>query len=183
MKRAALALVLVFVAACGGETPKPTTPPPTTTSTSTSTELAVGQPSPDFSVKSSAGEALSLGGLKGKYVVVYFYPKDETPGCTKEACGFRDAFKDISQKAVLIGVSADDDESHKKFIEHWQLPFHLVSDPGGELGKKFGVPFGEKYPGMHSRQTIVIGPDGSVKKIYRTVDVTKHPAEILGDVS
>lgn len=178
MKYAALALLLI---ACGGEAPKPVTPP--TTTTSTSTELAAGQPSPDFSVKTSAGENLSLGGLKGKYVVVYFYPKDETPGCTKEACGFRDAFKDIGQKAVLIGVSADDDESHKKFIEHWQLPFHLVSDPRGELGKKFGVPFGEKYPGMHARQTIVIGPDGNVKKVYRAVDVTKHPAEILADVT
>jgi peroxiredoxin Q/BCP len=173
----AVALLLLLVA-CGGEAPKPVTPPAVT-----SAELEVGKPAPDFSTKSSAGEALSLAGLKGKWVVVYFYPKDETPGCTKEACGFRDAFKDISAKAVIIGVSADDDASHKQFIEHWQLPFHLVSDPQGELGKKFGVPFGEKYPGMHSRQTIVIGPDGSVKKIYRTVDVTKHPAEILADVS
>jgi thioredoxin-dependent peroxiredoxin len=178
MKRAAMLPLLVFALSCGGSDPKPVTPTPTTAA-----ELQVGQPSPDFAVKSSAGEALSLAGLKGKWVVVYFYPKDETPGCTKEACGFRDAFKEISQKAVIVGVSADDDDSHKKFIEHWQLPFHLVSDPKGELGKKFGVPFGEKYPGMHSRQTIVIGPDGSVKKIYRTVDVTKHPTEILVDVS
>lgn len=176
MKRAVLALALVL--SCGGaEASKPAVTPVT------SAELEVGKPAPDFSVRTSAGETLSSSVLEGKWIVVYFYPKDETPGCTKEACGFRDAFEDISQKAVIMGVSADDDESHKKFIEHWQLPFHLVSDPRGELGKKFGVPFGEKSPGVHARQTIVIGPDGSVKKVYRTVDVMKHPAEILADIS
>ena len=144
----------------------------------------VGDTAPGFDAKDQDGKAVKLSDFAGKQaVLLYFYPKDNTPGCTKEACGFRDAFKDISQKAVIVGVSADDDASHKKFTEHWQLPFHLVSDPQGEFGKKFGVPFGEKYPGMHSRQTIVIGPDGSVKKIYRTVDVTKHPAEILADIS
>jgi len=172
------ALLLGLLIACGKDAPVATTPPATTT-----TAVDVGARAPDFSVTASDGTKLSLADLKGKFVVVYFYPKDETPGCTTEACSFRDAFDSISQKAVLIGVSADTDESHKAFAANHKLPFHLVSDPKNDLGQKFGVPFGQKYPGVHARQTIVIGPDGNVKKIYRTVDVTKHATEILVDVS
>jgi peroxiredoxin Q/BCP len=138
-------------------------------------DVVVGKPAPDFNVKASDGTPLKLSALKGKYVVVYFYPKDETPGCTKEACAFRDAWNELGKRGVvLIGVSADNDESHRKFAEHHKLPFQLVADEKGDLAKLFGVPnFG--------RQSFVIGKDGTVKKVYRSVDVTKHAQEILED--
>jgi len=143
-------------------------------------ELQVGKAPPDFTAKAHDGTTLHLAALKGKPVVVYFYPKDETPGCTKEACSFRDAWTQLGKKdAVLIGISADDDASHKKFAEHYKLPFHLVSDPDGAIAKSFGVPF----KGYTARQTFIIGADGNVKKIYRTVDVTKHAQEIQLDLS
>ena len=151
------------------------------TAPGSATELEVGKPAPDFTAKAHDGTDLHLAALKGKPVVVYFYPKDETPGCTKEACSFRDAWTQLGKKnAVLIGISADDDASHKKFAEHYKLPFHLVSDPDGAIAKSFGVPFSM---GFAKRQTFVIGADGNVKKIYRTVDVTKHAAEIGADLS
>ncbi|HVH42287.1 MAG TPA: peroxiredoxin [Labilithrix sp.] len=143
-------------------------------------DIAVGKPAPDFSAKAHDGLPIQPSALKGKHVVLYFYPKDETPGCTKEACSFRDAWKDLeSTGVVLVGISTDSEESHKKFAEHHKLPFHLVSDADGSIAKAYGVPNSAGFLGRH---TIVIGPDGNVKKIYRTVDVTRHAAEILADV-
>ena len=143
-------------------------------------ELAVGKPAPDFSVKASDGTKLALTELKGKPVVVYFYPKDETPGCTKEACSFRDAFDALkAQGVVLIGVSSDSDESHRAFAEHHKLPFYLVSDENGDLAKKFGV--GSTF-GFTQRQSFVIGADGNVRKIYRSVDVAVHAQQIQDDL-
>lgn len=140
----------------------------------------VGQPAPDFTTTAEDGTPVHLAALKGKPVVLYFYPKDETPGCTKEACSFRDAWAPLAKTgAVLVGVSADDAASHKAFIAHWKLPFLLASDPDGSIGKKFGVPF----EGYHHRQTFVIGADGIVRKVYRQVDVTTHAQQILGDLS
>jgi peroxiredoxin Q/BCP len=142
--------------------------------------LEVGKAAPSFDVTASDGTKLSLAALKGKPVVLYFYPKDETPGCTKEACSFRDAWEALSKKGVvLVGISADDDASHRAFAEHHKLPFHLVSDPDGVLAKKFGVSM--MGPFM-ARQTIVIGADGNVKKLYRSVDVSKHAQEIQADL-
>ncbi len=124
---------------------------------------------------------MHLAALKGKPVVVYFYPKDETPGCTKEACSFRDAWDALHNKGVvLIGISQDTDESHRAFAKNHQLPFLLVSDPKGDLAAKFGVPV---YAGIDARQSFVIGADGNVKKIYRDVDVTVHAKQIAGDLS
>ncbi len=143
-------------------------------------ELAVGKPAPEFSVTGHDGVKLTLSELKGKPVVVYFYPKDETPGCTKEACAFRDAFDALSkQGVVLIGVSSDTDASHKAFAENHKLPFHLVSDEKGDLAKKFGV--GTTF-GFTQRQSFVIGADGNIKKIYRSVDVTVHAQQIQDDL-
>jgi peroxiredoxin Q/BCP len=140
----------------------------------------VGKPAPDFTATAQDGKSVHLAALKGKSVVVYFYPKDETPGCTKEACSFRDAWQDIAKTgAVLVGVSGDGRESHKEFIEHYKLPFLLITDADGTIGKSYGVPFS----GHHQRQTFVIGPDGTVKKVYRKVDVNVHAAQILGDLS
>lgn len=146
----------------------------------TDVDPLVGKPAPDFTAAAQDGSTVHLAALKGRAVVVYFYPKDETPGCTKEACSFRDAWEALSKTgAVLVGVSADTLESHKQFVAHWKLPFLLASDPDGSIGKLFGVPF----EGYHQRQTIVIGPDGTVRKVYRKVDVTQHAQQILDDLT
>jgi peroxiredoxin Q/BCP len=145
-----------------------------------STDPLVGQPAPDFTATAQDGSSVHIAALSGKKVVVYFYPKDETPGCTKEACSFREAWTALGKTGtVLIGVSADSLDSHKAFVSHYKLPFLLVSDPDGSIGKKYGVPF----QGHHQRQTIVIGADGKVLKVYRKVDVTVHAQEILADVA
>lgn len=169
---AVLALSSTSTVACSRES----TPPPAVAGE----ELAVGKPPPDFTAKDQDGKELKLSALKGKPVVLYFYPKDETPGCTKEACAFRDAWKDMEKKGVvLVGISTDSVESHKAFAKHHELPFHLVSDESGSIAKSFGVP---NRAGFLGRQTFVIGADGNVKKIYRDVDVTKHASEVLADV-
>jgi peroxiredoxin Q/BCP len=148
-------------------------------------QLAPGEPAPDFTTKDMNGNVVHLANLKGHYVVVYFYPKDETPGCTTEACSFRDAWKALSDRGVIIiGVSLDDEESHRAFAKNHQLPFTLVSDPKGEIAAKYGVPLvehnGQKYT---KRQSFVVGPDGKLKKIYREVDVTVHAQEIAKDTA
>ena len=176
-------LALSLTAACSRQSSPPEPSAATTASSGSPVvggELAVGKPAPDFTAKDQDGKELTLSALKGKPVVVYFYPKDETPGCTKEACAFRDAWKDLEKKGVvLIGVSTDSAESHKAFAKHHELPFHLVSDESGTIAKSFGVP---NRAGFLGRQSFVIGPDGNVKKIYRDVDVTKHAGEVLADV-
>ena len=140
----------------------------------------VGKPAPDFTATAQDGTPVHLAALKGKKVVLYFYPKDETPGCTKEACSFRDAWQDLAKTgAVLIGISADSGASHKDFAAHYKLPFLLVSDPDGKIGSTYGVPFLI----YHQRQTFVIGADGSVQKAYRKVDVAVHAAQILEDLN
>lgn len=156
------------------------TAPATAPATASAEEIAVGKPAPDFTAKAHDGTDVKLSALKGKPVVLYFYPRDETPGCTKEACSFRDAWKDLAKtKVVLVGISTDNAEAHKAFAKHYDLPFHLVSDESGSIAKAFGVP---NRGGFLARHTIVIGADGNVKKIYREVDVSKHAAEVLADV-
>jgi len=168
------------------EAPRPdpgsaTTPSGAVSGAAAAGEVAVGKSPPDFTAKDHTGAELKLSALKGKPVVVYFYPKDETPGCTKEAQDFRDAWKDLQAKGVVvIGISTDKDDSHAAFAKHHGLPFHLVSDESGTIAKTFGVP---NRVGFLGRQTFVIGADGNVKKIYRDVDVSKHAAEVLADVS
>ncbi|MGD0530214.1 MAG: peroxiredoxin [Polyangiaceae bacterium] len=173
---AAPSAVAVAVAPAPVPTPAPT---PTPTPTPAADPL-IGQPAPDFTATAQDGSTVHIAALTGKPVVVYFYPKDETPGCTKEACSFRDAWAPLAKTgAVLVGVSADSLDSHKAFVAHWKLPFLLITDADGSIGKKYGVPF-ESY---HQRQTIVIGADGKVRKVYRKVDVSKHAQEILADLS
>ena len=186
------ALALAFaMSACAKqpETTTTTTATATTTTTTTATatatvsapaEAEVGKPTPAFSFTASDGTKVDSTAMKGKPIVLYFYPKDETPGCTTEACSFRDAWEKLAKSGVvMVGVSTDTDESHKSFSAHYKLPFHLVSDPDGKIAKLFGVPL--NGPVM-ARQTIVIGADGNVKKIYRTVDVKQHAAEISADL-
>ena len=179
---------LALLVACDNKSETKTTAPASTTApaassgatTTTAAELAVGKSAPDFTAKAQDGTDVTLSKLKGKPVVVYFYPKDETKGCTIEAESFRDSWKDLSAKgAVVIGISRDNDDSHKAFAKNHQLPFLLVSDESGAIAKAFGVP---NTNGYLARQTIVIGADGNIKKIYRDVDPSKHAADILTDV-
>ncbi|HYR95212.1 MAG TPA: peroxiredoxin [Candidatus Binatus sp.] len=144
-----------------------------------------GKPAPAFSLKDAGGKSVSLDDFAGKDVVLYFYPRDDTPGCTKEACGFRDLWKDIGKTgAVVLGVSADSAESHEKFAAKYKLPFTLLSDPDRKTMKTYGaygekMMYGKKTVGV-IRSTVWIGPDGSVRKHWaRVSDAAKHPEQVL----
>ena len=141
-------------------------------------ELSVGQPAPSFVFKAPDGAATSLADLRGKTVVVYFYPKDDTPGCTKEACSFRDRNADFGKKGVVVlGVSADDSASHESFRSKYGLPFTLVPDPRGAIARSYGV-FDEKR-GMALRRTFIVNPEGRVAKVFNDVHVESHASEVL----
>lgn len=150
--------------------------------------IEAGKPAPSFTLSDAEGRKVSLKDLRGKDVVLYFYPKDDTPGCTKEACGFRDLWKDIEKTGVVVlGVSADAAESHRKFAAKYQLPFPLLSDPDREVMERYGaygekVMYGKKTKGV-IRSTVWIGPDGRVKKHWARVrDAAKHPEEVLATI-
>ncbi|MBA4549786.1 thioredoxin-dependent thiol peroxidase [Thermoactinomyces intermedius] len=138
----------------------------------------------DFTLEATNGETVSLSDFKGKNVVLFFYPKDQTPGCTREACDFRDAYQEFSDlNTVILGISKDSIASHQKFIEKQNLPFLLLSDPEGEVCEKYGVikdknMFGRKYKGIE-RSTFVIDKDGKIAKAYRKVKVADHVQEVL----
>ncbi len=147
--------------------------------------IAEGKKAPNFTLTDSAGKRVSLADFAGKDVIVYFYPKDDTPGCTKEACGFRDLWKDLQKSgAVVLGVSADSGETHAKFAAKYRLPFPLLSDPDRKLMEAWGaygdkMLYGKKTRGV-IRSTVWIGPDGTVKKHWaRVPDAAKHPAQVL----
>jgi peroxiredoxin Q/BCP len=146
--------------------------------------LSVGDPAPPFSLPDGKGNIVSLADLKGRRVVVYFYPRDNTPGCTKEACGFRDIYADFQdQDVVVLGISTDDAKSHEKFTAKFDLPFPLLTDEGGQVAtaydsyglKKF---MGKEYIGV-SRTTFVIAPDGTIEALYKKVKPESHAKEIL----
>jgi peroxiredoxin Q/BCP len=142
-------------------------------------KLAEGDPAPDVKMPLQDGKTLQLSSLKGKNVVVYFYPKDETTGCTIEAQNFRDKFEDLKKADItVIGVSMQDAASHKAFIDKEKLPFDLAIDDGS-IAKAFGVPVGYKGMQLHARQTFLIGKDGKVKKIWRDVQPKDHAVEVL----
>ena len=147
--------------------------------------ISEGEPAPDFTLEAADGQPVSLKDFAGKDVVVYFYPRDDTPGCTKEACGFRDRWGEIQELgAVVLGVSPDGPESHQKFSEKYALPFRLLCDPEknmmgsyGAFGKK--LVRGEKKLGV-IRSTVWIGPDGSVRKHWKQVaKAESHPEQVL----
>lgn len=146
--------------------------------------LGEGKKAPDFSLKDDDGATVKLSGLKGRTVVLYFYPKDDTPGCTKEACSFRDGFKEIQKKgAVVLGVSPDSVESHKKFKEKFHLNFPLLSDTEKKVVNAYGVwkeksLYGRKYMGVE-RTTFVIDEAGKIKKVFPKVKVDGHYEEVL----
>ena len=147
-------------------------------------EATVGTKAPDFSLPDQAEKSVSLKSLKGKQVVLYFYPKDDTPGCTKESCDFRDTYTKMTKAgAVILGVSLDGAESHRKFIEKYRLPFSLLSDEEATVSKAYGVyklknMYGKKYWGIE-RSTFVIDQDGVIKAAFRKVKVDGHAEEIL----
>jgi peroxiredoxin Q/BCP len=146
--------------------------------------LKEGDKAPPFQARSDSGERISLKDLKGKPVVLYFYPKDMTPGCTQEACDFRDSFSRLKKLGVtVLGVSKDSVESHQKFKGKHELPFTLLADPDGELCKSYGVwklktLYGRKFMGIE-RATFVIGRDQRILKVYPKVKVKGHVDEIL----
>ncbi len=146
--------------------------------------LTAGMKAPDFTLKNEEGREISLKDFKGKKVVVYFYPKDNTPGCTKEACSLRDSYDAILEKgAVVIGISADSEKSHENFKSKFGLPFFLLSDPEKKVIKAFGAwggksMMGKKYEGI-LRSTFVIDGSGVVVKVFDKVKTTVHGEEVL----
>jgi len=143
-----------------------------------------GKPAPDFELKSDDGETVKLSSLRGKPVVLYFYPKDDTPGCTKQACGIRDAYGEFQRAgAVVLGVSPDDESSHVKFREKYELPFTLLADTDHAVSEQYGV-WGEKsfagrkYMGVN-RSTFVIDADGTVKTVMHDVKPAANADDVL----
>ena len=146
-------------------------------------ELQIGNKAPDFTLPDQDGKTVSLKSLKGKQLVLYFYPKDDTPGCTKEACGFRDSLKAIEKiNTVVLGVSMDNAVSHQKFIKKYSLPFPLLCDEDGTVSKAYGVyklknMYGKTYWGIE-RSTFIIDETGKLKTIFRKVKVDGHVDEV-----
>ena len=143
-----------------------------------------GEPAPDFELTTDTGETLKLSSLRGKPIILYFYPKDDTPGCTTQACGIRDAWGEFERAgAVVLGVSPDDESSHVKFRSKYELPFTLLADTDHAVAEEYGV-WGEKkymgksYMGVH-RSTFVIDADGKVKRVMHDVKPATHADDVL----
>jgi peroxiredoxin Q/BCP len=145
-------------------------------------------PAPDFTLTSDTGEQVTLSSLRGKPVVLYFYPKDDTPGCTAQACGIRDVYGELEQAgAVVLGVSPDGEDSHARFKAKYELPFTLLADTDHEVADAYGV-WGEKtyagktYMGV-KRSTFVIDEDGNVARVFHNVKPDEHADQVLGALS
>ncbi len=146
--------------------------------------LEAGNQAPDFELQDSQGDLRKLSDYAGQTIVVYFYPKDDTPGCTKEACSFRDSYHDFKTAGVeVIGISPDSVKSHSKFSEKHDLPFILLSDPEHKVCEAYGVWGLKKFMGREYygvlRTTFVIGPDGKIKKVFKNVKPADHSHEVL----
>ncbi|MEY2409303.1 MAG: thioredoxin-dependent peroxiredoxin [Verrucomicrobiota bacterium] len=150
-------------------------------------KLKEGDPAPGFTSATNGGGTVSLSDFKGQPVVLYFYPRDDTPGCTREACGFRDAYEAFRKKgAVVLGVSVDPVKAHNKFIEKFNLPFPLLADEDKRIVEAYGVWgqksfMGRKYMGVH-RVTFLIGADGRIQRIWSLVKPEEHAAEVLNAI-
>ena len=145
--------------------------------------VTTGNPAPEFELPDQTGQLHSLEDYREQWVVLYFYPKDETPGCTTEACEFRDnifAFRDLN--AQILGVSLDDVESHRKFAENHSLPFPLLADTDGSTSDAYGVKTRMFGMTVAKRQTFIIGPDGKIAKHYEKVKPAEHSAQVLADL-
>ncbi|MGH9900937.1 MAG: thioredoxin-dependent thiol peroxidase [Pyrinomonadaceae bacterium] len=146
--------------------------------------LKEGDAAPDFSTRDAGGNPVSLSDFRGQKVVLYFYPKDDTPGCTKEACSFRDAFSEYEGRGIkVLGVSLDDEASHRAFAAKYDLPFTLLSDTDRSVSEAYGV-YGEqtwgdrKYMGL-ARKTFLIDEEGRIKKVFDKVNVEQHADEVM----
>lgn len=146
--------------------------------------LEVGDKVPSFSLKQTDGTTVKSSGWKGKTVILYFYPKDDTPGCTKEACSLRDSYSAFKKKGLLVyGISPDDVDSHRKFTEKFDLPFPLLADEGHAVAEMFGVwveknMYGKKSMGI-ARTTFIIGPDGKIAEVIKKVNTEEHAGQLL----
>ena len=137
-----------------------------------------GEPAPDFTLESDTGEEVTLSSLRGKPVVLYFYPKDDTPGCTRQACGIRDVYGEFEAAgAAVYGISADTKDSHERFKAKYSLPFTLLADPEHKLGESYGV--AQEGKNSYERSTFVIDADGNVAKIMRRVNPDEHADQVL----
>lgn len=149
-----------------------------------SKELKVGDKAPAFSLKNTEGKTVKLSDFKGRKVVLYFYPKDDTPGCTKEACAFRDDYAELQKRGVVVlGVSADDQKSHQKFTQKYALPFTLLSDPAHTMMEQYHAwveksMYGKKYMGV-ARITYIINGDGKIAHIFGKVKPETHSQDVL----
>ena len=149
--------------------------------------LKAGDPAPDFEAVLDSGDKVSLNQFKGKNVVLYFYPKDNTPGCTREACDFRDNISSLEDKnTVVLGVSPDSVKSHQKFKDKFDLPFPLISDEAKDVAQAFGVWREKKMYGKTRmgivRSTFIIGPDGLISKAYDSVKVNGHVEDVIASL-
>lgn len=146
--------------------------------------LEVGDLAPDFALLDGAGQLVKLSDFRGRRLVLYFYPRDNTPGCTQEACGFRDRYDAFQQANIaIVGISADDAKSHAKFIAKYDLPFPLLCDEDGSVGRAYGSYGLKKFMGREFegvfRHTFVIDPEGRIERIDRKVKAATHPADLL----
>ncbi len=150
--------------------------------------LEIGDTAPDFALVSDGGDEVRLSDFRGKKVVLYFYPKDDTPGCTTEACEFRDRLPELEEKgAVVLGVSPDSPESHRKFRAKYDLPFPLLADPDHRVAEAYGAwgekkSYGRTYEGI-LRTTFVIDEDGKIERVFRNVKAKGHGDQVLGVLS
>lgn len=149
-------------------------------------KLQEGDVAPNFSAATNGGGNISLADLKNQHVILYFYPKDDTPGCTKQACGLRDAWGQLGKQSVIFGVSVDDAKSHRAFIEKFSLPFPLLSDPDKKIVEAYGVwvkksMYGKNYMGTE-RSTFIIGTDGKLRAILRKVKPEEHVDALLAEL-
>lgn len=147
----------------------------------------IGTEAPEFTLPDEKGKEHTLSSYRGKWILLYFYPKDDTPGCTKEACAIRDEFPKFGKlKAKVLGVSADSIEKHFKFKEKYQLPFTLLSDPDKKVIKSYGVWQKKKFMGKESmgivRSSFLIDPQGKIAKVYAKVTPAAHAEEVLADI-
>ncbi|MEJ2554161.1 MAG: peroxiredoxin [Gammaproteobacteria bacterium] len=145
--------------------------------------LMVGQPAPPFTLHDQDGKLRRLSDYAGKWLVVYFYPKDDTPGCTKEACHFRDDMAKLHALGVqLVGISLDSSASHDQFARKFRLPFPLLADDGGTVARRYDAYWSFAFIRFARRHTFIIDPAGHIAKIYRNVDPDTHSAQVITDI-